>query len=1366
MNKMTKTLFNYDLSKLSSYVDKEHLRLMELDFIQQIKTQTRTLSETEGFILFLFNHIEEKIKEADRHLSLKKELRKQLSHCASDTEKNDIILEFCYKLKPSKKELQKDELALSRWFDEDALMERISSKISYLHRRIYICLDRIKSSFKILENEDNLGMQQWQSFDLNRHFLNLLQYKEEDLIRDETFTVLIDIVHRISLGEDLSFLDEKIFRFIYKVALSANENVWIQNGAIEFLHETQMASFISVALIRSKDLSSKDSLFVRHKIAELAVKGSDKNQELQDLIINVIAKDPSAYVRQGLVKQIPCFKTKGLENIKSSLLLYDKEPSVRGLAVLQALENFEDNEAFKDYLQLLWKSFKEEKDSFVLKSILFTFKSLVQNDAEYGVHNIEFIHDLMDKLSEFIQIQEDISLRRYAGMVREFLWICLNQNRYESFKGLRSFIKGVSLKKGKKLPLEFLELGKEELYRSLSVISQDDFSLELHYNLFNQIYIYRSDRFGRRLWRIIYEWMNPSPDKRQAFLHTVARVYEGRQYFPSAILAEQAPTRVPGEPYYLPQEQSWRPYLPLMDHFISSLKQPSLRLHTYEIYSSDGITQIDPPKGFFKRVRAEFILSWNFSKLARLRNWTSSFSEEPSAYIESIKKLGFKVKFNPYNKKDESTTKFFPAGIPFLPEKFQDSIVNYFVSAYENSLSDLILFLILVFSIFFIRHLFISRKINKSRKKIPLSIGGWGTRGKSGTERLKAALFNSLGLRVFSKTTGNEAMFLHSDSFESMREMYLFRPYDKATIWEQADAVILAENLGCDVFLWESMGLTPSYVEILQQQWMKDDIATITNTYPDHEDLQGPAGINIPQVMTKFIPQDSVLIASEEIMYPILQEHAHSVNTKTDQVGWLEAGLLAPDILERFPYEEHPYNISLVLSMAKELGLDEDESLKAMADYIVPDLGVLKAYAPSSINNRTLCFINGMSANERFGALGNWKRMGLDTYDDELSDVFITSVINNRADRVARSRVFASMLVEDIVADCHVLIGTNLSGFDNYLEESWQAYKDKLSLQADEEHSSSEKLMQYAKQFRLIRSEKQLQKRLNLMLEPSVSTDKQAEILASYMDLERLEELLKEDDEVFVFYQKFKLQYDELQRLLVLCAKEKDYHQLDENFKTQLWKWLRQRVVSIKDHEASGNDIIKTIVELTPRGMENKIIGMQNIKGTGLDFAYRFVAWDECFKICEDILSGENDKVRQGLHDLANFDEHGPLTFTLVQESIDIAKTSPASQNETSQIQLELIQHKHTQALKEFSKDNEITVDEGRLIRFFYKVLSVLESFLDAGDAVKRRKKANLIYKELISHRISHKRAALELKEITKRQKGGWFTQGFKKRFH
>ena len=83
------------------------------------------------------------------------------------------------------------------------------------------------------------------------------------------------------------------------------------------------------------------------------------------------------------------------------------------------------------------------------------------------------------------------------------------------------------------------------------------------------------------------------------------------------------------------------------------------------------------------------------------------------------------------------------------------------------------------------RHIDAHRVFARSRRRIPLVVGGWGTRGKSGTERIKAALCNAQGHRLVAKTTGCEAMFLYSDTFGELHELMLFRPYDRATIWEK-----------------------------------------------------------------------------------------------------------------------------------------------------------------------------------------------------------------------------------------------------------------------------------------------------------------------------------------------------------------------------------------------------------------------------------------------------------------------------------------------------------------------------------------------------------------------------------------------------
>ncbi|MDQ7047543.1 MAG: hypothetical protein Q9M39_07945 [Sulfurovum sp.] len=1365
-------LLHYNLTSLSRYVDIEQLKDLKMSFDENKEDsgnhQFILNEEIEGFIDFLFSYIETKLDEAMILTLLLKDLKKELSFSLTKEDKENIILDYAQRFNPSRRELYKDTLALDRWFDGDALSERIGSEISANQRCIIVSLERIGSSIELLKNHGIYNKLLWDSLDLNRRFLKLVRYRDEPFLSHKLFKVIVKIAYCFEIDLDNQLMDEKLFKFIYRIALSKSENVWIQNEAIEFLAFTEIASFIKIVEVRASLYEDPDTIFVRHHIAILAFKYIDKSNLIFLLIRDIILKDPSPYVRQAIAKSLPLLDHPKLQYLKEQFILHDTDKSVRALSITQALK---EGQHKKEFHMLLWRSLVIEKDPFVLKTALFCLGKLYEESRQKDIRSYLNIKAVKANFTALLSREDiPISIKRYSMMIQELIWVTDTQNRYKRYEALLLFVESIEVGKGKKFPKIFYKNKEDELYRILSVIAQNDFSLELKETLFGAYILYRSERFGRRMWRILYEFSHPSPDKREAFLHTIARIFEGTHHFPSSILAEQAPTKVPGEPYYIPEEDSWRPYLPLPDHFLSSLTQSTLRIKPYKIYSSDGRTTISPPKFFLSRIYTKVKLSWDYANIANLRNWRENSTQAPNAYIVAMKKLGFKIDFKPYMKEDSSTTKFFSMGLPVVlisPQR-QDELYNYFISAYQNTLSDLVFFLIAIFSLFFLRHIIVSRKVVLARKRIPLSVGGWGTRGKSGTERLKAALFNSLGLKVFSKTSGNEAMFLHSDSFSRMREIFLFRPYDKATIWEQADTVLLADKLNVDVYLWESMGLTPSYVEILQKRWMKDDIATITNTYPDHEDLQGPAGINIPQVMTNFIPENSTLISSEEVMYPILGAYAKTVNTKSISVGWLKAGLIAPDILSRFPYEEHTYNIALVLGMAYELDINEDEALKAMADNIVPDLGVLKAYPSAKVGKSRLLFINGMSANERFGALGNWDRMGLGKISDEdKPHIFISTVINNRADRVSRSRVFASLVVEDIVADCHVLIGSNLEGFNSYLEESWSEYQFKISLSPEGKESVYDGLKNYAKHFRIIRSKQQLKEKLSIMLDAyDINEDKKIDILSNYEDLEMLQSMLIDKTELLVFYTKYALEYEEYSAIVKKSLEAYESEELTVLFRKLLWKWLKNRIVVVNNYHATGNQVIQAISKATPPGMENNIIGIQNIKGTGLDFAYRWVAWNDCYTMCQAIMGKESEVVRKGIDALAEFDEHGPLSFELTQKSIDIAKSANATQNEYYQSQIQLIEKKlNTAKLENLKLSSDQPVSVSLSEKILYHILIIIESFMDAGDAVKRRKKANDIYKDLTNHRISHQRAAIELQKITKRQKGGWLIQKFKKRF-
>jgi poly-gamma-glutamate synthase PgsB/CapB len=726
---------------------------------------------------------------------------------------------------------------------------------------------------------------------------------------------------------------------------------------------------------------------------------------------------------------------------------------------------------------------------------------------------------------------------------------------------------------------------------------------------------------------------------------------------------------------------------------------------------------------------------------------------------------------------DSAVQRFFPLLLPFyFPIHYGDlwpRLQEYFFSVYQNTVSQLTLFTAGIGALFIGNHVHQNHLLNQSRARLPLVLGGWGTRGKSGTERIKAAMLNGLGYSIFSKTTGCEAMFIYAPPFTPSKELFLFRPYDKATIWEQFNVLRLADKLGADVFLWECMGLTPAYVEVLQKRWTRDDISTITNTYPDHEDLQGPAGYDIPKVMTNFIPENAVLLTSEEQWLPVLRTAAEKFNTRIRPVTWLEAGLLTPDILARFPYEEHPYNIALVAALGEELGLDKTFALKAMADNVVADIGVLKTYPAAKILSRQLEFVMGMSANERFGAMGNWTRMGFDRHHLDVDPhIWLTTVINNRADRIPRSRVFASMLVEDVRADQHVLIGTNLTGMVGYIKEAWDSYAPSLTLWPTTKENEAEKtpeqvLLATAVHFRVPVTPEQLQKRLERMLGATDCCDEshKQSLLALWQEPEQLAEQLpktlhpdirqtmmdrmQRDIANFKTYQEFS------QQLHQAC----DQTTRDNRFRALLWTWFEQKIFVVHSPYTTGNQIIKKIASLTPPGFYNRIMGMQNIKGTGLDFVYRFQAWENCHKALIQMQSNDSRVVEQGLMQLTSFKEHGYLTEEAVRETVAQLEQSPLGQREHIHAELTVLLSNLNQAMQEIQQQNQSDSGQQSNDGLLINVLHWLEEFLDAGDAVKRRKIADQIYKDMVGERISLQAAAQEIQKLNKRQKGGWLQQ-------
>lgn len=1315
-----------------------------------------------------------------------KQFTQVLGRSHTDQDREQAMLRYCQHLGFSTQQLKGDQKAFTRWFDQQAVRERYLRRQAQLNRQLAFIGQRLG-----LLCVDELAVhpsptELWYQLRIEESVIPLFM-DTEHRVALAAFTALKQAVLQLPEALRAKLVSADAQQYLYRFAMEVSLNVWLQIEALTLVVAISPEHFFNIARQRFKAAMGADDFLVRARIVTLVMQHQAQHPHLLDLIDQML-NDPSAHVRQALVRLLVTLDDDRLSRFLPQLALQDSEAVVRAECFLAFEQQLTTPVRLKLAVKLLVQCFEQESQPYVLKVAL---RQVAQLPLGFHQQQPSFISYWLQKLTPAIeqlrQQQPNIAIKRWAAQMQERLWLMAEPKRFACYQALQAEVSQLKPNKRFRLQRAYLtEQGEAVFCRILAVIAQDNFGFQVEVLPWG-LYISRGHRFGLRFWRVWHELRHSGTDKREAFRHTIGRIFHGTLRIPSAILAEQSETRVPGEPRMLDSEQGWRPYLPLVDELISALDE-GYPVQPIRLYTAEGITEVQAPRNPLKRLVARFQLNFRFAQLNELRNWLETDNHNPALYLRRVHQMGFSIYFHPHQDEycetgqrqiEAKVARFFPdtgsgqtqpnrflapAALPFSFEQLTGQLQDYFFSLYDNTIFHLSLFIAGISVVFYGNHWRQVRQLRRARAQIPLVIGGWGTRGKSGTERLKAAVSNALGYGLVSKTTGCEAMFLYAYDFGPLHELFLFRPYDKATIWEQKQVVEIAKDLGSKVFLWECMALTPEYVRILQQQWMQDDYLTLTNTFPDHEDLQGPAGINIPQVMTEFIPKNSRLFTTEEVMRPILQQSAYEKQTQFTGVGWLEAGQIAPDLLNRFPYAEHPLNIALVASTFKDLGVEQDFAIHAMADNVVPDIGVLSVSPTAALQGRQFEFINGMSANERLGCLSNWQRMGM--AEQTLArnpDLWLMTVVNNREDRIARSKVFADILVNDISADCHLLIGNNLDGLLNYIHDAWRASMSDLQIWSEEDPSDKANDLALQRFIRLVRqqrvpvSEQELNARLEqiCLRRDWVTGEAQAALIQP--QVQQQQQRLKEN---FETYQSLRTQ--------LLSAKPEHWRTYTEQIQTQLETWFFARIHVVHDYYASGEAVIHQICQHTPPGLKARVMGIQNIKGTGLNLVYRVQAWTQIEHGLRMLSSDTPSQFEQGLQVLSGIQDYGQLSELAVSASLEQASSKPFAQHERIQAELRYLENKQRQAMQAWEssrsqQSDTTTAPKSGLSRMGLQLLTGLEAFLDAGDAIKRRKISLQVYQDLTNERISIERAAFEIRQLNSRQKGGWLLQQVRK---
>ena len=1423
-----------------------------------------TENQTARFLLdFLLQYAQRQVNDLRRWRGQNQTFRRIIGKAHSEKERQLAILHYAQQLGATPRQLRGDQQAFQRWFDEEAVNDRFVKLVGQRELLLTFVFDRLGELLaSVLQTVHQYHLQDcalegvqntsslaekiaalWQRLGIESSVRRALGYEGDPRIHTAAFACLRRSVAFMPAGLAEETLDEHTLLLLHRIAAEGKADVWLQCEALAIVHALSASQAKPLLERRLAEPLDGDDMFVRRRILSIVEQELLRGNQV-DLELPARGVETSPFVRQKTAKV--AFLLRGTDGgqLWSRFVLEDDTPQVRAAALLAAIEVDVDINETIDFLEVVVLSLKQEVNPFVVRAACHVVTELLQQidrtvnelpkpddellNKRSTVH--AFYSQRLEPVLQHRQCSDKaIPLRRWIAQTRELAWASIDQQAAELIRWLGPIIPTIKPGTSKKLPEKrFRGISADKLGRILAVLSQRDFGLDLHRGWFH-VHITRGPEFGFRLWRFIHEITNTATDKRQALRHTVGRINGAGIRAPSQILGELSETKIPGEPLTIGDDGTWRPFIPLLDDFISILNRSWFRPATTRFYSSQGVTKVTGPKGLGKQLIAAFRLNFQFRKLAVRRNW-NRHSYPASSYIQAMRELGFEVDFHSHPpiqssesspspqeqggdarqqnaEQDDSVTQFFATACA-MPIALLGSLIesareqflryaDYFGSSFENSIEQLLIFASLILFLVLAKHAHSNYTFRKARRNIPLSIGGWGTRGKSGTERLKAALIGAVGHGLVSKTTGCEAMFIHGDPFGEPLEIPLFRPYEKATIWEQRNLIMMASKMEPSVFLWECMALTPSYVDVLQRQWTCDDLATITNTYPDHEDLQGPAGHDVAVTISGFVPEKSHLITSEEQMRPYVTESCRRAATSFRGVGWLESGLITDDVLARFPYQEHPDNVALVAAMADELGIDYDVALKAMGDYLVPDLGVLKSHPVATVRTRKIEFTNGMSANERFGCMGNWKRLGFDTQDPwEQPTTWVCGVVNNRADRVPRSKVFAKIIVEDMSADRFFLIGNNLSGLKGFIHEAWEEKAKSISLCEPGQPWRTEfavaAFQRAARDSRQPVSAEQIQQKLRCMLEAIAATLPEAGILdiesalASWNTPAAVSESLSRAgvsaslvQAVAKHQAEWTIALGEYQQMrqAIENATPQETAQVGSRFVRLLETWYFRKLVTVENYDATGEEVVACIVDETPPGFLNRTIGLQNIKGTGLDFVYRFQAWDVCHDAC---LAAENDDPNiaiRGLQTLLGMPVIGQLCIGRVGEVIEHAKKSktmrrPDLQSLLQQLEIKLAECGFEEASPTGGQADPAVAAVGEteapatarrdsaanLANWNRWLIDTSEEFLDVNDSLRRRDQADAIYRDLAAGRVSRQRAVAELREINKRQKGGWLT--------
>jgi hypothetical protein len=220
---------------------------------------------------------------------------------------------------------------------------------------------------------------------------------------------------------------------------------------------------------------------------------------------------------------------------------------------------------------------------------------------------------------------------------------------------------------------------------------------------------------------------------------------------------------------------------------------------------------------------------------------------------------------------------------------------------------------------------------------------------------------------------------------------------------------------------------------------------------------------------------------------------------------------------------------------------------------------------------------------------------------------------------------------------------------------------------------------------------------------------------------------------------------------LIDSSLEADPAAVERGFRACYQALFDEALVPIYDATVTGDMILDRIASLAPPGAYIEIMGLQNIKGTGLDFVYRWVS----INVVDRALAGLRSPVRalreRALRDLLVHDDYGVVDATLALSEVERAREAEPDPDHPT-----LAYDATIARLRQIVRVRTQQMTAGRSSGAAERARKLVGETLDFVDSVRRRHLATRLLDALVAGRLSHAAAAVGMRNIVVRARGAW----------